>query len=48
MYEDLIIMIKKGFEKKKITFQEAISSTRDAARDLFISKFIREKGLKQI
>ena len=48
MYEDLIIMIKKGFEKKKITFQEAISSTRDAARDLFISKVIREKGLKQI
>lgn len=48
MYEDLIVMIKKGFEKKQITFQEAISSTRDAARDLFISKVIREKGLKEI
>ena len=48
MYEDLIIMIKKGFEKKKITFQEAISSTRNAARDLFVARLIREKGLKQI
>ena len=47
-YEELIIMIKKGFEKKKISFKEAISSTRDAARNLFISKIIREKGLKNI
>lgn len=47
-YEELIIMIKKGFEKKKISFKEAISSTRDASRELFISKVIREKGLKKI
>lgn len=47
-YEELIIMIKKGFEKKKITFEEAILSTRNAARDLFVSKIIREKGLKKI
>ena len=47
-YEELIIMIKKGFEKKKITFEEAILSTRNAARDLFISKIIRQKGLKMI
>ena len=46
MYEDLLIMIKKGFEKKKISFDEAISSTRDAARNLFISKVIIQKGLK--
>ena len=46
MYEDLLIMIKKGFEKKKISFDEAISSTRDAARNLFISKIIIQKGLK--
>ena len=47
-YEELIIMIKKGFEKKKITFEEAILSTRNAARDLFVSKIIRQKGLKMI
>ena len=47
-YEELIIMIKKGFEKNKIDFNEAISSTRNAARDLFISRVIREKRLKNI
>ena len=47
-YEELIILIKKGFEKKKITFEEAILSTRNAARDLFVSKIIRQKGLKMI
>ena len=47
-YEELIIMIKKGFEKKKITFEEAISSIRDNSRQLFISKVIREKGLKHL
>ena len=47
-YEELIIMIKKGFEKKKISFEEAISSIRDNSRQLFISKVIREKGLKNI
>ena len=44
--EELIIMIKKGFEKKVINFKEAIMSTREAARNLFISKMITEKGLK--
>ena len=39
-------MIKKGFEKKVINFKEAIMSTREAARNLFISKMITEKGLK--
>ena len=47
-YEELIIMIKKGFEKNKIDFKEAISSTRNAARDLFISRVIREKTLKNL
>ena len=47
-YEELLVMIKKGFEKKKITFQEAISATRDAARNYFISKEKKEKGIKYI
>ena len=47
-YEELIIMIKKGFEKKKVTLEEAIPSLRNTARELFISKYIREKGLKNI
>ena len=47
-YEELLVLIKKGFEKKKITFQEAISATRDAARNYFISKVKKEKGIKSI
>ena len=47
-YEELIILIKKGFEKNKITFNEAISSIRNTSRELFISKIIRDKGLKNI
>ena len=47
-YEELLIMIKKGFEKNKIDFKEAVSSTRNAARDLFISIVIKEKRFKNI
>ena len=47
-YEELIIMIKKGFEKKTISFKEAIMSTREASRNLFVSKIITEKGLKKL
>ena len=47
-YEELLVLIKKGFEKNKITFQEAISATRDAARNYFISKVKKEKGIKSI
>ena len=41
-------MIKKGFEKKTISFKEAIMSTREASRNLFVSKIITEKGLKKL
>ena len=46
--EEMIIMVKKGFEKKVINFQEAIMFTREAARNLFIAKMVTEKGLKNI
>ena len=46
--EEMIIMVKKGFEKKVINFQEAIMFTREAARNLFIAKIVTEKGLKNI
>ena len=46
--EELIIMIKKGFEKKVINFKEAILATREASRNLFVSKKLREKRLKNI
>ena len=46
--EEMIIMVKKGFEKKVINFQEAIMFTREASRNLFIAKMVTEKGLKNI
>jgi len=46
--EELIIMIKKGFEKKVINFKDAILATREAGRNLFVSKMLTEKRLKSI
>ena len=46
--EELIIMIKKGFEKKVINFKDAILATREASRNLFIKKMVTEKKLKNI
>ena len=46
--EELIIMIKKGFEKKVINFKDAILATREASRNLFVSKKLTEKRLKNI
>ena len=46
--EELLKFVRKGFEKKKITLKEAIESTRNISRDLFISKEVRKKALRQI
>ena len=46
--EELIIMIKKVFEKKVINFKDAILATREASRNLFVSKKLTEKRLKNI
>ena len=47
-YEELIIIIRKGFERKAISFEQAIMSIRNTSRELFISKLITEKRLKRI
>lgn len=47
-YEELIIIIRKGFERKAISFEQAIMSIRNTSRELFISKLITEKRLKSI
>ena len=47
-YEELIIIIRKGFERKAISFEQAIMSIRNTSRELFISKMITEKRLKRI
>ena len=47
-YEELLVIIKKGFEKKSISFEEAIISIRNISRDLFINKALTEKRIKKI
>ena len=47
-YEELLVIIKKGFEKKSISFEEAIMSIRNISRDLFINKALTEKRIKKI
>ena len=47
-FEELIIIIRKGFERKAISFEQAIMSIRNTSRELFISKMITEKRLKRI
>ena len=46
--EELIIMIKKGFEKKVINFKDAILATREASRNIFVNKMVTEKKLKNM
>ena len=46
--EELIIMIKKGFEKKVINFKDAILATREPSRNLFVNKMVTEKKLKNM
>ena len=47
-YEELMVIIKKGFEKKSISFEEYIMSIRNISREIFINKFLIEKQLKNV
>ena len=46
--EELIIIIRKGFEKKAISFEQAIKSIRETSRDIFRNKINTEKKLRNI
>ena len=45
--EELILTIKKGFEKKRISFSDAISFIRNTSRDLYTAKILRNKVVKK-
>ena len=45
--EELLLTVKKGFEKKKVSFSDAISYTRNTSRDLFIAKVLRNKVVQK-
>ena len=44
--EEMILIVRKAFEKKKISFSDAVFFTRKATRDLFAIKFLKNKALK--
>ena len=46
-YEEMILIVRKAFEKKKISFQDAIAFTRNSTRDLFTIKFLKDKVVKK-
>ena len=45
--EELILIVRKGFEKKKICFEDAISFMRNSSRDLFTIKFLKNKVIRK-
>ena len=45
--EELILIVRKGFERKKISFEEAISFMRNSSRDLFTIKFLKNKVIRK-
>ena len=45
--EELVLIVRKGFERKKISFQDAISFMRNSSRDLFTIKFLKDKVIRK-
>ena len=45
--EEMILVVKKGFERKKISFEEAMMFMRNSARELYAVKFLKEKVLNK-
>jgi hypothetical protein len=45
--EELILVVRKGFERKKISFDEAIMFMRNTSRDLYAIKFLKDKHLSK-
>ena len=45
--EDMNLLVKKGFERKKISFSEAVTFMRNSSRDLFTIKFLKNKVIRK-
>ena len=45
--EEMILIVRKGFERKKISFDEALFFMRNSSRDLFSIKFLMERELNK-
>ena len=45
--EEMILIVRKAFERKKISFDEAIMFVRNSSRDIFALKFLKDKVLNK-
>ena len=45
--EEMILVVRKGFERKKISFDQAIMFMRNSSRDLFAIKFLKDKAINK-
>ena len=45
--EEMILLVRKGFERKKVSFEDAISFMRNSSRDLFTIKFLKNKVIRR-
>ena len=45
--EELILLVKRAYERKKIGFEDAISFTRNATRELFAIHFMKNKAINK-
>ena len=45
--EEMILIVRKAFEKKKISFDDAIMFMRNTTRDIFAMKFFKDKTLNK-
>ena len=45
--EEMILIVRKAFEKKKISFDDTIMFMRNTTRDIFAMKFLKDKTLNK-
>ena len=45
--EEMIIVVRRGFERKKISFDQAIMFMRNTSRNLFAIKFLKDKAINK-
>ena len=45
--EEMVLIVKKAFERKKISFDEAITFVRNSSREIFALRFLKDKTLNK-
>jgi len=45
--EEMVLIVRKAFERKKITFEQVINFTRNYSRIIFVVKYLKEKAINK-